>query len=206
MLTQKELQVIELFRKNILTNFTIREVMKKLDTKSYNWTHNVIKKLHDYQIIIIKKRGQSHLCSINLESHLSILYLSLLEEINALNKKIPNLNKILSLVNTYGGFYVLIIAGSYADGTYTKNSDVDVVVVIDKNEEKKWLLNKLSNEGDLMIPRMHPYVFSVEEFLEMLKNKEFNYGKEIAKKHLIVAGAEFYFKILKGAIDYGYTS
>ena len=57
-----------------------------------------------------------------------------------------------------------------------------------------------------MIPKMHPYVFSKKDFLEMLTNKEFNYGKEIAKKHLIVYGAEFYFKILREAIKYGYGS
>ncbi len=208
MLTSKELQIIELFRKDIFTSFTIRGIMKKINTKSYNWTHGAIKKLQKEKIITVKKKGQSQLCTINLETHLTIIYLGLLEELNAINRKIHNLSKIINLLDIMEGqnFYVLMIAGSYADNTFTKKSDLDVVVIIDKKEEEKWILNKLINEGDLMIPKMHPYVFSKKDFLEMLTNKEFNYGKEIAKKHLIVYGAEFYFKILREAIKYGYGS
>lgn len=205
MLTNKELQIIELFRKDIFANFTIRGIMKKINTGSYNWTHNAIRKLKKEKIIIVKKKGQSQLCTINLETPLTIMYLSLLEEFNSIKKRIPNMDKIINLMEGQD-FYILIIAGSYADNTFTKKSDLDVIVIIDKKEEKKWILNKLSNEGDLMIPKMHPYVFSKEDFLEMLINKEFNYGKEIAKKHLVVSGAEFYFKILKEAIKHGYSS
>lgn len=203
MLTVKELQIIELFRKNIFSSFTIREVMKKIKTKSYNWTHKAIKKLQKERIVILNKKGPCQLCTINLEEPKSIAYLSLLEELNALNKKLPNLNEIISLMPL--DFHILIITGSYADKTFTQKSDMDVVVIIDKKEEKKWLLNRLSNKGDLMIPHLHPYVFIKEEFLEMLTNKEANYGKEIEKKHLIISGAEFYFKVLREAIKHGYS-
>ena len=202
MLTSRELQVLDLFRKDILDSFTIREVMKKLDTKSYDWTYNTIKKLERENIIILKRKGQSRLCSINLEEQKSIMYLSLLEELSALNKKIPNLSKILSLMPL--DFHILIIAGSYADSTFTKKSDVDVVVIIDKKEEKTWMLNKLTNAGDLLIPNLHPYIFTNEEFIEMLINREENYGKEIGRKHIILSGAELYFKILREAIKRGY--
>ncbi len=202
MLTIKELRIIELFRKNIFAEFTIREIMKNINTKSYNWTHNSVKKLEKKNIVLLRKKGQSQICTINLEEQKTIIYLVLLEELNTLDKKIPNLNKIIKLMPL--DFHILIITGSYVDKTFTKRSDMDVVVVIDKREEKKWLLNKLSNKGELMIPKLHPYIFTKEEFLEMLKNKEANYGKEIEKKHLIISGAEFYFKILREAIKYGY--
>lgn len=204
MLTQKELQVIELFRNNLLASYTIREIMKKLNTKSYDWTYNAVKKLEKENILILEQKGHSSLCNINLEEQKTIAYLSLLEELNALDRKIPNLNKIMLLMPL--DFHILIIAGSYADNTYTKKSDIDVVVIIDKKEERKWLLNRLTNEGDLLIPKLHPYIFSKDEFLEMLINKETNYGKEIAKKHIIISGAEFYFKILGEVIKRGYRN
>ncbi|MBI4447874.1 nucleotidyltransferase domain-containing protein [Candidatus Woesearchaeota archaeon] len=203
MLTAKELQIIELFRQDIFAEFTIREIMKKISTKSYSWTHNAVKKLQKENIITLKKKGQSQLCNINLEEQESITYLSLLEELNSLNKKLPNLKKIIELMPI--DFHILLIAGSYADNTFTKQSDMDIVTIIDKKEEKKWLLNKLSNKGELMIPILHPYVFTVEEFLEMLKSKEPNYGKEIARKHMILSGAEAYFKILREASKHGYN-
>tara|TARA_B100001971_G_C17898257_1_gene386633 strand:- start:125 stop:655 length:531 start_codon:yes stop_codon:yes gene_type:complete len=174
--------------------------MKKINTKSYNWIFNVVKKLEKERILLLEKKGQSQICRINLGEKKTVIYFSLLEELNSLSKKIPNLEKIRDLIED---FHILMITGSYVDGSYTKKSDMDVVVVIDK-EEKKWLLNKLINKGELMIPKLHVYVFTREEFLEMLINKEENYGKEIERKHLIVSGPEFYFNILKEAIDNGY--
>jgi predicted nucleotidyltransferase len=201
-LTEKELEIVGLFRKDPFKDYTIREVMKKIGTKSYNWTHTAIKKLQKQDIISLQKKGQSQLCSINMDSQKSIIYLTLSEELNALKQKIPNLHKVIKLMPLH--FHILIITGSYANRTFTEKSDLDVVVVLDKKEEKKWVLNKLSSEGDLMIPQLHPYVFTKEEFLEMLTNKEANYGKEIEKKHLIVSGAESYYGILKEAIANGY--
>ncbi|MFH1592287.1 MAG: nucleotidyltransferase domain-containing protein [Candidatus Woesearchaeota archaeon] len=202
MLTAKELRIVDLFRKDPFVNFTIRKLMSHIDTRSYSWTYQAIKKLQKEKIVLLTKKGQGQLCSINLDEPRSIVYLSLLEELNALGKKIPNLGKLIGIMPA--DFHILIIGGSYADNTFTKKSDMDVVVIIDKKEEKKWLLNKLSSEGDLMIPHLHAYVFTKDEFLEMLINKEANYGKEIERKHLIISGAELYFKILKEAMESGY--
>jgi len=57
-----------------------------------------------------------------------------------------------------------------------------------------------------MIPEVHPYVFTEDEFIKMLTEDGENYGKEIAKKHLIVAGAEPYYRILRKAIKNGYKN
>lgn len=206
MLTRKELRVVELFRKNLFASYTIREIMKKIKTKSYNWTYTTVKKLRKEKIINTEEKGKSTLCSINLEEENTIKYLSLLEGDNPLIKKVPNLQKIKELLPFDYDFF--LITGSYADGSYTSKSDLDIVVIIgesqDKRREKTFLLNKLSNEGDLMIPKLHPYVFTVLEFLEMMTNKEENYGKEIVKKHLIISGAEFYYHILREAINRGF--
>ena len=202
MLTEKELRIIELYRKNIFASYTIREIMKKINTKSYNWIHNAVKKLKIENILKCEEKGKRILCSINLEEQKTLIYLSLIEETNPLIKKIPNLKKITEFMPL--DFHILLISGSYADGSFTEKSDIDVVVIINKKEDRKFLLNKLSNEGDLMIPKLHPYVFTREEFLEMLTNKEENYGKETAKKHIIIAGAELFYTILREAIENGF--
>lgn len=202
MLTKKEMSIIELFRKDLLDSYSIREVMKKINTKSYNWTYKAVKKLEKERIISLKRKGKSELCSINLEEQGTFSLLAFLEETQSLNRKVPNVKKIIQLMPR--DFHILLITGSYVDNTFTRKSDLDIVVIIDKKEERKSLLNKLQRKGELMIPELHPYVFTNQEFLEMLASKEENYGKEIAKKHLIMAGAEFYFKIIKEAIDNGF--
>jgi len=206
MLTEKELRIVELFRRDVFASYTIREIMKKIKTKSYNWVHTTVKKLRKENILNCEEKGNSTLCSLNLEEENTIKYLSLLEGDNPLIKKVHNLEKIRKLLPFDSDFF--LITGSYADGSYTSKSDLDIVVVIgesqDKRREKTFLLNKLSNEGDLMIPKLHPYVFTVLEFLEMMTNKEENYGKEIARKHLIVSGAELYYYTLREAINRGF--
>ncbi len=202
MLTTKELNIVNLFRKNLFLDPTIREIMKQIGTKSYNWTYNAVLKLAQENILTLTKKGNSQICTINLKDQKTISYLSLLEEYNALNTKIPHFETLLGLMPE--AFNILLITGSYAAKTFTKNSDLDVVVIIEQKEEKKWLQNTLSNKGELLTPTLHPYVFTREEFFEMLTNKELNYGKEIVKKHLIIAGAELYFKIIRDAIDHGY--
>ena len=90
MLTEKELRIIELYRKNIFASYTIREIMKKINTKSYNWIHNAVKKLKTENILKCEEKGRSILCSINLEEQKTLVYLSLIEETNPLIKKISN--------------------------------------------------------------------------------------------------------------------
>ena len=204
MLTAKELEIVDLFRKNLFLNPTIREIMKLIKTKSYNWTYHAVLKLAQEDILTITKKGNSHICTINLKNQKTISYLSLLEENIALNAKIPHLETLFELMPK--AFYILLITGSYASRTFTKKSDVDFVVIIEEKEEKKWLQNTLSNKGELLIPAIHPYVFTREEFMEMLINKELNYGKEISKKHLILSGAELYLKIVREAIEHGYKN
>ncbi len=204
MFTKKELDILDLFRKNLFLDPTIREIMKQIGTKSYNWTYHAVLKLAKENILTLTRKGNSQICTINWENQKTITYLSLLEENTTLNMKIPHLETLLGLMPK--AFHILLITGSYATKTFTKNSDLDVVVIIEEKEEKKWLQNTLSNKGELLTPQIHPYVFTREEFFEMLVNKELNYGKEIAKKHLIITGAEMYFKIMREAMDHGYKN
>ncbi len=202
MFTPKELRILDRFRKEPFANYTIREIMLKLKTKSYSWTHATVRKLEKENILTLERKGPSQLCTLNLNEQKAITYLSMLEELSTQRRKIPNLSEILSLMPF--DFHILIITGSYAEGTFTDESDLDVVVVLESKEERKWLLNRLLSKGNLMIPQLHPYVFTREEFIEMLTNREANYGKEIERKHLVVSGAELYFRLVREAVRDGY--
>lgn len=202
MLTARELSIVDLFRKDPFAVRTIGEMMRLLRTNSYSWTHAAVRKLRKERILLLEKKGQCQLCTINLGEQKTIIYFALLEGLAASSRKIPNLGRILSLMPLQ--FHILMVTGSYADGTFTDESDLDVVVVIESKDERKWLLNELVSAGDLMIPQLHPYIFTREEFLEMLTNREANYGKEIERKHLVASGAESYFLLLREAVRDGY--
>ncbi len=204
MLTKEQLKILDLFRKDIFREYTIRELTKKINKTSYTWTFNVVKNLYKSGILNLIKKGKANLCSINLDNNLTITYLSLLDELNSYAKRLPwkNINKLLNLIDT--PYFTFLIAGSYATGKQTSKSDLDVVIILDDAVDIKSTLIKIKNEGELMIPEVHPYVFTRPQFMEMLTSDEVNYGKLIFQKHLIIFGASNYYKIIKQAIKNGF--
>jgi len=204
MLTKEELKIMDFFREDLFRKYSIREIMRELSKKSYSGVFNIIKKLEKLAIIQIEERGHANICSLNLNNSKTLNYLSLIEQLNAISAKhLPqkNIKELVSAIKT--PFFIFLITGSYANRKHTAKSDLDIVVIIDDSTDKRGLKATL-RKGELMIPNVHPYVFTVSEFLEMLTNKEENYGKEIARNKMVIYGAHAYYRILKEAIEYGY--
>ena len=202
-LTKEELKIIKLFSENLFGEFTIREIAKKINKKSYNWVFKAVKKIGGLGMINIMIKGGSKICSINLENNLALNYFALIEQ-QKIDKKLPlkNIRELLDFVPV--SYFSFIIAGSYANGTNTKKSDLDVVVIVENNLDSKKVFSILKNKGELMIPKVHIFVFSKAEFLQMLLEKEENYGKEIYRNKIVVFGAENYYLILRRAIEHGF--
>ncbi|MDP2749798.1 MAG: nucleotidyltransferase domain-containing protein [Nanoarchaeota archaeon] len=204
MLTKEEIKIVELFRKDLFKEYTIKEIQAKIAKKSYNWVFEAVKKLDALNLIKIEKKGASNICSLNLDNHLTLSYLALLEEFNVESKKLPKKN-INELINTISlGYFTFIIAGSYVEGKTSKTSDLDIVVIAGDDVDTRRILTILKNKGSLMVPETHPYVFTKTEFLKMLLNNEENYGKMIYRKRLIAFGAENYYLIIREAIKNGF--
>lgn len=202
-LTKEEMKIIWLFRNNLLGKYTIREIMKAINKKSYNWVFRAVEKLKNIDIISIETKGYSNICSLNLNSMLALTYLSLLEQ-TIVNEKLP-LKDIRALINSVPiRYFSFIITGSYAEGKQTGKSDLDVVIITENKEDAKKVFAVLKNKGELMIPKAHIYAFTKEEFLEMLLEKEENYGKQIFHNKIVIFGAENYYLILREAIENGF--
>ncbi|MCX6814651.1 MAG: nucleotidyltransferase domain-containing protein [Candidatus Aenigmarchaeota archaeon] len=200
MLTESEMEIIDVFRKDVFRSYTMRELMKRTGRKTYTWTFNAVKKLVKMGILKIEIKGKSNICRIDIDSRLAVLYLSLLDELEAHSRKIPHLEELVYEIPV--PFFTFLVGGSYAEGKHTKKSDLDVCMLVDDTADTKKITNMLENK--LMIPRLHPFVFRKSEFLEMLLNKEANYGKLLFRKHLIAFGAENYYLIIKEAMDHGF--
>ena len=99
----------------------------------------------------------------------------------------------------------MLIAGSYANNTQKQNSDVDVVIIVDNSIETKKVYSVLRQFCELNIPKIHLYVFTANEFLQMLLSREANYGKEIVKNSMLLYGAENYYSIIDKAIENGFN-
>jgi predicted nucleotidyltransferase len=203
-LTKEEWKIIELFRKDILKECTIPEIMRDLGKTSYSWAFNSVKKLRDWELLKSKRNGHSDTYSFNLDDISAISHLSFIEELIAKNSKLPHKNMDELIKEIPLAYFTFIISGSYANGQATKKSDLDIVLIIENGLDTKKILNLLKNKGGIMLPEIHPYVFTRDEFLNMLLSKEENYGKMIFRNKLILFGAQNYYLILKEAIEHGF--
>jgi hypothetical protein len=200
MLTKDETDVIDVFRKDLFRSYTIRELMKAMGRKTYTWTFNTTKKLVKLGMLNMETKGNSNICSINLYSPLAFSYLSLLDETEAVSRKIPRLDELINEIPTH--FFTLLVGGSYVEGKQTQKSDLDICVIVDDAADTQKIQRMLDNK--IMIPRLHPFAFRKSEFVKMLLSKEANYGRMLFRKRLIPFGAENYYLMIREAVENGF--
>jgi len=200
MIKKSQIEVMNLFRKNIFLKKTIREISLLLK-KDYPNTYNAIIELEKENVIKIEKIGKSKVCSIELNPKTTSLF-SFLDEQEAISAKIPNINKIV--ITKEFSDDIILVGGSYAIGKQTKTSDLDLVIITkEKAFEKQKLIENLTS---LMIPRVHCLVFTYKDFIDMLLDKKPNFGKEIFNKRLIFKNASRYYTLINEAIENGFRS
>lgn len=200
-ITKEDSKIIDLFRKNILSSYTIEDIMKQLKKRSYSWTYNTLIKLKG--LLIVKKVGKAYSIGINLENHETTALLAYMDTKEAFEKKVPVAEKIIDSISKKTVFFTLLVTGSYATSTQRKGSDIDLVIIVGKAETKKEILPYIKEVTRLEEVETHIHIFTKEEFYTMLISEEENFGKEFFRKHLLFYGADAYYQIIKEAIRSG---
>lgn len=203
----KESEILYLFAKEPWKKYTFTELRKVSKKKSKSYLDRVIKRFVKGKIIKQESVGHLPVYSLNLALTKAKVYAGFVLEHHGWNKKrIPygDLQKIMDKIPYKS--YILMITGSYANGRQTEKSDIDIVVLIEDYATPKRVYAEISQPCELNIPPIHLYVFKHSEFVEMLCNKEANYGKEIVKNNLILTNGQVYIKLIHEAIENGYNS
>ena len=206
-LITEQYAIDSVFTKEPWKKLTYRDIQLLSGKKSRSYIYRALRRLIEEKIIIPENVGKSILYGLNLDSTYVQNYMAFLEEFNAwTSKHIP-----IDIIAKLGGkifpvtpFYILIVTGSYAKKTYTKKSDLDIVVICGDEIEPKKIYAELSLVSELSIPKIHLYVFTKKQLLEMFLNEKQNYGKELAKNHLLFNGGSTYYSILQEAMKHGF--
>ncbi|MFA5175714.1 MAG: nucleotidyltransferase domain-containing protein [Candidatus Nanoarchaeia archaeon] len=198
---KNQLRILNLFRKDIFLKTSILQLAKKLN-KAYPKVYEAIKYLEKNNILKSEKIGSSNIISLPLTIQ-SIAQLSFLEEQEAMEKKLPNYEKLMSIREI--SQYLLIVTGSYAKGKATKSSDLDLVIVIPDHEKAIDIQKLVENITLLFYPKIHLYVFNNKDIIEMLLDEKENYGKEIFKSNIILKNAYIYYELIREAIKNGFN-
>lgn len=185
-----ENKIIKLFIRE-KNQMTIREIAKKIKA-DYRITHIATQRLIQKKIITTKTVGKSTLCSLN-ESYYGIEVYRAEDDAKKQLQKNKDVNQlckeILTKVKT--SFFVFLIFGSYARGSYTKNSDIDMLFISDE----KSFEDKINSILSILPLKTHALVFTQKEFKSMLDSKQLNVVKEAVGSHIIIYGTENFYHL-----------
>jgi predicted nucleotidyltransferase len=198
-ITKNELKILEFFRKGMFRRMSIKKIMECIGSKSYQRVYEAVESLKKKNILESEKVGMANVISLRL-SREAIITLSYLDEQEGI--KMPNYSKIIGIKEISD--YLILATGSYASGKANKKSDLDLVLVVPDREEVVSVQRKVENLTMLFVPAVHLYVFTKKDFIEMLKDKKENYGKEIVKNRVIIKNAQMFYELVKEAAEGGY--
>ena len=204
---KKEYKILLPFAGKPWKKFTFKEVKKLTKNKSESYVYGSLNSFVKDGILKRETLGNAVLYSLNMDEPKAGIYAGFALEYHARKKRhIPykDIKKIADKIPYKN--YIFIITGSYARGGQKKTSDMDVVVLIGDSCKPKKVYAELSQTCELNIPQIHLYVFKHSEFVEMLSNKEANYGKEAVKNCLVLTEGQVYLKLIKEAVENGLNS
>ncbi len=87
---------------------------------------------------------------------------------------------------------IAIIFGSYAGGTYTKNSDIDILLVFQADSNPKEIENLAKKIGMKTNTRLNPIYMGYKEFRESFHDPTKEFFKKLKKDKIIIIGIEWW--------------
>lgn len=195
--TKTQAKVLEIFTSKIEEKFSIKKISELLG-KPYPLIHRTIKALINEGYLI---KDSHELISLNYkENHSELSYVESLRKQEML-KRDKTLGLFIkdALNSIKQDFFIFLIFGSYAENP-NKARDIDVLIIVEddkKADSTEKLLNNLASNFSI---KLHINAASLDSAYEMLAKREGkNLLNETLNKHILVFGAESYYRILKNA-------
>lgn len=196
MFTKTEVRIMEVFVSKIDKKFSIQEISKILK-RTYPLIHRSIHNLLRKRYIL---RDEKELLSLNYKENLGELgYIEVLRSRTVLSK-----DKTLSLfVNDVSekiktDFFILLVFGSYLEKE--KPRDIDVLCIIEDEKHVSEIERTFNNISSHFTKNFEVQVISTKSAYEMIgKRDKVNILNETLSKHILLFGAENYYRILKNA-------
>lgn len=194
MFTKTQIEIMKVFVSKINKKFSINEISGLLN-KKYPLIHRSIKPLIEKNYLF---KDEHDLISLNYrENHQELAFLESIRNSAWLNKNKDSklfFGDCLNSITT--DFFILLAFGSSVEG---KGRDIDLLFIFNEKELEK---NEriIRNIAENFTLNLDINVIPVESVYEMLsRREETNVLNELMNKHIIVFGAENFYRILNNA-------
>lgn len=199
----EQLGILEAWRKNPFVELSIAEIMDSLNKNTKTWIFNNLKLLVKQDILKSLRKANLDIYSLNLSNPNSFQLLQSLESRE--NLTFPKIDIISELIEKIPiKNYSLIVFGSYANNKQTKNSDLDICILVEKKELEKKIkpyINEIKLNHSIKIDE-HYITFG--DFVKMLLRDEGNLAKQIFIKHRLFYNTDIYYQLIKEAYKNGF--
>ena len=203
MISNEKMKLLEAWRINPFRELSIAEIMKEAKKETKTWVFNALKLLVKNNILRETRKANLDIYALNLENQLSLQLLQYLEAQYNLNfSQLKVISEIIekSPIKNLS----IVVFGSYATNKQTKNSDLDIALLIENKEiEKK--IKPYIKEIKLNHPvNIEEQYITFEDFIKMLLREEENLAKQIFIKRKLFYNSEIYYQLLKEAHKNGF--
>jgi predicted nucleotidyltransferase len=179
-----ELEIISLFRGNYKERFYLREI-SKMSKISLRTCQNTLIKLERNKILKSKTEGKNKYFSLNLENIKTKFYLQQ-AEIYQTDLFVERYAQLKIFLKSFKTTAPIIVFGSFAKFTANKNSDLDLLIISNK---------ELKLSFHLLPFKPHQINMSEKTFLKAINQQE-DLIKEIEENHVILNNHSFYINVM----------
>ncbi len=195
-ITKTTASVLQVFTGHITESFTLREVARRLDMH-VSLAYRAIQPLLERNIIQHDKH--KNLCLNYKIHHETLSFAEYLRRDELLHKgRYKDITlyaeEIISKIKEDS--FVLLVFGSAVDSN--KPRDIDILLIVDTTDKVEFHEKFLHNIASNYTLPFEERVISFESMYEMLaKRDEMNVMNEILNKHIILYGAEVFYRLLQ---------
>lgn len=195
MFTKTQIEIMKVFVSKINERFSIKQISEIMG-KAYPLVHRSIKSLVNGGLLI---KDNKELLSLNYRGNSQhIAYIEALRADKFLKDKTISLftKDVLDKINL--DFFVFLVFGSSVESKEPR--DIDILIIVQEKEKTNEIERIVANISSNFSRKFDINVISAESAYEMLNKRDTpNMLNETLNKHILLFGAENYYRILKNA-------
>ncbi len=188
-MANERLNILKFLIENQEKAYSMRQIA--LERKiNYKTAYLNLKALADEGAVELVEHGNTTLCSFNRRWNGTVYAVEHQRRDDLLkNKDFLALSNRLASLNSQ---FILLLFGSHAKRQSTVHSDIDLLLITDEPKPIETQLN-------LLPLKLHVTTVRYDEFIAMLRSREFTVGSEAVKNNIILFGIEDYYRLVNNA-------